>query len=358
MIEPAQHGARPASAEQVRVTVAIPVYNSAATLERCVRSAMAQTLRDIEIVIADDGSTDGSLDLARRLAAEDGRIAVLAISPNGGKPAAMNRIAAGARGEWLAVLDADDAYHPARLERLVAAGAAAEVDLVADNLVYVDAGADLAVRTAFAATGPARRVARGDLVAHSDPYAPFDFGILKPVLRLDFLRRHGIGYCEDTRLSEDFYYLVDIFAAGGQGLLLSEPLYFWTMPFGTVSRQWTQTGAGSWRYDYRPALLANATYIARMRRDGHADMAAMLVARAGQYRTMIHYLDAQRLAAERAWLRCIGTIAAHPRTYRLLLSRIAGRIRRRLAPDAAAAGPFPPHPSLRPAVTDMAGAGQ
>lgn len=335
----------------VAVTIAIPVYNSAATLERCVRSALGQTLQDVEIIIADDGSTDGTLALARRLATEDARIGVLAISPNGGKPAAMNRIAAKARGRWLAVLDADDAFHPGRLERLVSAGEAAGADLVADNLVYVDAGADAGVRTAFATGQADRRIAREELIAHSNSYAEFDFGILKPVLRMDFLRRHGIGYCEETRLSEDFYYLVDIFAAGGVGLLVSEALYFWTMPFGAISRQWTETGAGAWRYDYRPALRANARYIERMRQEGHADLASMLVARAGQYRTMIHYLDAQRLASEGAWVRSVATIAGHPRTYRLLLSRIYGRVRRRFVADpAVAAGPLPVHPSLRAGV--------
>jgi glycosyltransferase involved in cell wall biosynthesis len=107
-----------------RVSVAIPVYNSASTLERCIRSAMRQTLADIEILVADDGSTDDSATVADRLAQEDSRIRVLRIVPNGGKPAAMNRLIAEARGEWVAVLDADDAYHDARLEHLVAAATA------------------------------------------------------------------------------------------------------------------------------------------------------------------------------------------------------------------------------------------
>ena len=60
----------------------------------------------------------------KALAAEDPRIRVLRLSPNGGKPRAMNTMIATARGEWVAVLDADDAYHPQRLARLVAAAEA------------------------------------------------------------------------------------------------------------------------------------------------------------------------------------------------------------------------------------------
>ena len=329
-----------------KVTVAIPVFNSAATLERCIRSAMRQTMHDIEIIVADDCSTDASAAIASRLAAEDPRITVLRLSPNGGKPRAMNAMVAAARGQWIAVLDADDAFHDARLQRLVDAAEAAGVQMVADNLVYVDAGADQAVRTAFPQDTPRRTLTRQDLIANSDSYAGFDFGILKPVMRREFLSRHGIAYYEHTRLSEDFYYLMAFFVAGGTGLLLSEPGYYWTMPFGAISRQWTQTGSGAWRYDYRQALQANMHFIAEMEQQGQTEIVAMLQARSRQYRVMIHYLDAQRLAAEGHRLRAAAAIAAHPSTYGLLARRILGRIRRALQAPGAQDAPPPPHPSL------------
>lgn len=317
-----------------RVTVAIPLYNSAATLERCVRSAMAQTLRDIEIIVADDCSTDGGAALADRLAAEDPRIAVLRLHANGGKPRAMNAVVAAARGDWVAVLDADDAYHPDRLRALVEAAEAAGVPMAADNIRYVDAGVNEVVRTAFDPASPLRTVGKADLIAHSDPYAAFDFGILKPVMRRDFLQRHSISYHEDARLSEDFYYLLQFFVAGGTGVVLPTPYYDWTMPFGTVSRRWTDTGAGAWRYDYRKALPSNEHFIAVMAAKGEHEVVRMLQARSRQYNVMIHYLDAQRFAHDGAWLRSAAAILGHPSTYRLLLGRIAGRIRRKLVPSA------------------------
>lgn len=335
------------------VTIAVPVYNSAATLERCIRSAMRQSLRDIEILVADDASTDGSAEVAERLAAEDPRITVLRLAANGGKPRAMNALIEAARGAWVAVLDADDAYHDGRLERLLRAAElgpdGVQVDMIADNIWYVDGGADAVVRTAFPPGAAPRVVTRRDLAANSDSYAEFDFGILKPVMRRAFLLKHGLAYTERTRLSEDFYYLMHFFAAGGTGLLVSEPLYYWTMPFGAISRQWTQTGAGAWRYDYRQALQANEHFIAEMAGKGQADMVRMLRARSRQYRAMIPYLDAQRSAAERAWLRSLAIIAGHPRTWRLLAGRVAGRVRRRLSAPAGAtvSGPPAPHPSLR-----------
>lgn len=336
-----------ATAASPVVTVAIPVYNSMATLERCLRSAMDQTLSNIEILVADDSSTDASAAVAHSLAREDPRITVLSIAPNRGKPHAMNYMAKTARGTWLAVLDADDAYHPERLERLVSAAEAGGADMAADNLLYVDAGADTAVRTAFGMGAPPRVVSRTDLLSHSNSYAEFDFGILKPMMRLDFLRQHGLLYYEQTRLAEDFYYLMGFFVAGGRGVLVADPLYYWTMPFGVISRRWTETGSGAWRYDYRQALAANTHFIGIMAEKGDTKVVAMLQARSRQYRTMIHYLDAQRQASEGAWLRSFATVALHPSSYGLLLRRIAGRIGRGFARRQAPFQPLPAHPSLR-----------
>lgn len=312
----------------VRVTVAIPVYNSAATLERAIRSAMAQTLRDIEIVVADDASTDGSLAIAEALAREDRRVVVHRLSPNGGKPRAMNAMIAAAHGDWVAVLDADDAYHPDRLERLVAAAEQASVDMAADNLAYRDAGIDRVVRTGFDPATPDRIIGTADLLRTASSFADFDLGILKPVVRRSFVVEHGLTYYEHTRLAEDFYYLLSYFVAGGRTCLLSAPLYDWTLPFGTVSRRWTGTGGGAWRYDYRTALLANEHFIEVMRARNETAVVAMLQVRSRQYRVMAHYLDAQRSAAEGNWVRSVLTIAGHPSTYRLLLSRITGRLLR------------------------------
>ncbi len=312
-----------------KATVAIPVFNSEATLERCLASASAQTLANIEIIVADDGSTDGSAALAEALAGRDPRIRVVRMERNGGKSRAMNHILTIATGEWFAVLDADDTYHRERLERLIREAEAHEVELAADNIAYIDDGVQQVVQTGFDPGQPSRLITKQDLAAHSNSFGSFDFGILKPVIQRRFLLAHHLTYYEDTKLAEDFYYLMNFFAAGGRGWLVAAPLYNWTMPFGAISRRWTATGSGAWRYDYRQALRANAHFIEQMRQRGEPAFVAMLEARARQYRAMIPYLDAQRLASERRWAQALLMIVRHPATYRLLVTRIAGRIRRR-----------------------------
>lgn len=96
-----------------RVSVIIPAYNAAATIERTIESVRRQTLQDFEIVVIDDGSTD---DTAMRVRAiGDPRIEVHS-HPRGGLPTARNRGIAVARGEYLAFLDADDLWACRKLE--------------------------------------------------------------------------------------------------------------------------------------------------------------------------------------------------------------------------------------------------
>lgn len=97
------------------VSVIIPVYNTEKNIEQCVRSVMNQTLRSIEIICVDDGSTDGSLDILRRLAEEDKRISVIT-QKNAGAGTARNKGLAQAQGRYLSFLDADDFFEPDMLE--------------------------------------------------------------------------------------------------------------------------------------------------------------------------------------------------------------------------------------------------
>ncbi len=107
------------------VTVAIPVYSSGATLGPSIRSSMHQTLRDLEALVADNASTDFSGALAEWLTAEVSDVAGLRLPENGGKPGAMSKLVEAARGKWIAVLDADDAFHDGRLGRSLEASGAA-----------------------------------------------------------------------------------------------------------------------------------------------------------------------------------------------------------------------------------------
>lgn len=97
------------------ISVGIPFYNEEANLAAAVRSILAQTVEDLEVILCDDGSTDGSLAVARSF--EDARVRVLSDGKRRHLPARLNEIAREARGELVARMDADDISHPERFAR-------------------------------------------------------------------------------------------------------------------------------------------------------------------------------------------------------------------------------------------------
>ena len=97
------------------VSVIMPVWNAAATLGEAADSVLAQSRPDWELLLIDDGSTDGSRELAEGFAARDARARVLGDGVNRGPAAARNRGIRAARGRWIAFLDADDRWRPEKL---------------------------------------------------------------------------------------------------------------------------------------------------------------------------------------------------------------------------------------------------
>ena len=103
---------------QPKVSVIIPVYNTEKYLRECLDSVVNQTLKNIEIICVDDGSTDGSLEILREYAEKDSRVKVYT-QPNTNAGAARNHGLRYATGEYLAFLDSDDYYETHLLESAV-----------------------------------------------------------------------------------------------------------------------------------------------------------------------------------------------------------------------------------------------
>ncbi len=100
------------------ISVLLPVYNGGAFFEKAVESILAQSFADFELLIGDDGSTDGSGDVARRLAGRDARIRLIS-RENRGLVATLNELADAAAGSLLARMDADDIALPTRFQTQV-----------------------------------------------------------------------------------------------------------------------------------------------------------------------------------------------------------------------------------------------
>ena len=101
------------------VSVIVPIYNVESTLDQALSSIEAQTLRDIEIVCVNDGSTDRSPEIVKQHAKADPRVR-LVNKPNGGYGSACNRGLDEARGKWIAILEPDDWIEPTMYEDMIA----------------------------------------------------------------------------------------------------------------------------------------------------------------------------------------------------------------------------------------------
>ena len=124
--------------KQPKVSVIMPVHNVEQYLEESLESAIKQTLKEIEIICVNGGSTDRSLEILERYAKQDSRIRIISHG-DVGLGANMNAGIAAARGEYIGILETDDYIQPDMYETLYRAAKEAHIDFVkSDYESFVD----------------------------------------------------------------------------------------------------------------------------------------------------------------------------------------------------------------------------
>ena len=101
------------------ISVLMTVYNGERWLAEAIESVLKQTYTDFEFLITDDGSTDGTLEIAKRYARRDSRLSVIS-HPNWGISRSVNHALGLLKTDWVARFDSDDVMEPNRLERQLA----------------------------------------------------------------------------------------------------------------------------------------------------------------------------------------------------------------------------------------------
>jgi succinoglycan biosynthesis protein ExoO len=220
-----------------KVSVVIAAYNAVHFLPRAVASVFSQEGVSVEVVLVDDGSRDGTAQLMIDLAASDPRVRSVVLPHNRGPAAARNAGVDVASGDWVAVLDADDAFAEGRLASLLELADSSGADVVTDAFCYYDAATGVVSPSPFL-----RRDARVlDVHAFLSAARPLrpepDYGLLKPVINRDFLRRSGVHYRDDSRHGEDFLLVVDLLLAGAAYVMSPLHGYLYT----TRASGWSRT---------------------------------------------------------------------------------------------------------------------
>ena len=233
------------------ISVLLPVYNAAATLEGAVRSLLCQTFRDFETVAVDDGSSDESPLVLQRLRDADPRVRPI-FCPHKGLIAALNTGLRYVRGDLIARMDADDGSHPRRLER--------QVQVLTEH-------PEVSVVGCRVRSFPRSRVRGGfrvyeewlnGLTTHEDMVR--EIFIESPLPHPSVLMRRAdleeLGGYQDHGWPEDYDLWLRFYIAGKRFAKVPETLYFWREGPTRLSR--TDS-----RYSIENFLRAKAHYLVR-----------------------------------------------------------------------------------------------
>lgn len=128
-------------ADTVKVSVLVPCCNVSAFVRECLESIVGQTLKEIEIICINDGSTDNTLDIIQEFAARDSRIRVLD-KKNSGYGDSMNKGLEMARGEYIGIVESDDFVEPGMFEKLYSAAKANDLDICRSQYWFYKDGVD------------------------------------------------------------------------------------------------------------------------------------------------------------------------------------------------------------------------
>ena len=183
------------------ISVIIPMYNSAAVIERCLTSVMRQSFRDIEIIVIDDGSTDHGADVVLELASKDDRIRYIR-QENGGVSRARNRGLEEAKGEWICFIDSDDAVEEDYLSSLYNCIQETDCDIVMCGFRAVTGNRSVDFLLSDAEMDSLKGNLREDLVT----LRCFVSSPCMKIFRKDRIEELHLRFREDMVLAEDRYF--------------------------------------------------------------------------------------------------------------------------------------------------------
>ena len=193
--------------------IIIPVHNAEATLPRCLASLKAQTFGDFRAILVENGSTDASADLCRKVAQEDSRFCFLTLPSANGPSPARNAGLELAEGEYVAFVDSDDYVMPDYLSRLNAAFAQERADVVFfGRHSYTVDGRDLGTQIPTV----------GQSLTQLHAQDLFGYTWIKA------FRREAIGthrFCESLNLLEDEVFTCQVLATARRFSILPVALY-------------------------------------------------------------------------------------------------------------------------------------
>lgn len=217
---------------QPTVSIIVPVYNAEKGIRRCVDSILGQEFTDFELLLVDDGSTDGSPAILDAYAAADQRVTVIH-KPNSGVSATRNLALGKAKGTYIQFLDADDWITEDATKLLVRSALENNADMVIADFYRV-VGDDVARKGQIG--GDATSLSRqeyADLMM-KDP-ADFYYGVIwNKLYRASIIRDHAVRMDETLNWCEDFIFNLEYVLHVRTVAVLRSPIYYYVKTEGSL----------------------------------------------------------------------------------------------------------------------------
>ena len=295
------------------VSVVMSNFNGAAYLEAAVTSVLAQSYGALEVIVADDASTDDSVTILNRLAEDDPRLKTVALTENKGPAGARNAAIEAAQGDWLAIVDADDLVHPDRIARLMNHAKSHDADLIADDLVSFGApetaGQTLLCDHVDDAT---IRVTPSAFFRSDTAGSGFaSFGYLKPIIRRSVLG--DMRYDETLRFGDDFDLYGRLLLSGACFMAVADPMYLYRRHAHSISHRLSVTALERLIAAHDNATTADTEL--------HQILAER---RAGLVRALRYQRFVDAVKARKIWAAC-GHLLRHPELLKELRASLAER---------------------------------
>lgn len=220
------------------VSIIIPVYNVKEYLAECVESVRRQTLKDIEILLVDDGSADGSGRLCDEYAAKDERIRVIH-QANGGSTKARNAGLLASRGDYIGFVDSDDFIEPKMYESLLEACTKAEADM-AVGVKYINYGAGEYREKLGVPEGVYEKGSSGELLVrnliYSEDYQSKGISpnLYDKLFKRELLCRYQLSVDERIRYGEDDVCVYSCLLHAERVVMLDHACYHYRLREGSV----------------------------------------------------------------------------------------------------------------------------
>lgn len=205
----------------IRISIIIPIYNAASTLQTAVESILAQEFEEMELLLVDDGSTDNTPSICHQLSRLDTRIRVIS-QKNAGICAARNRGLSVARGDYITFCDDDDTFLPGALQRLYETAEREQADIVRGNYQLYREGPDGEFREQKHEPGMICRMWQEGYSAFLQNSGP-QF-VWNALYRRQFLE--GVRFDERCRYGlEDFIFNMTLYAKTDRAVYLPDNVY-------------------------------------------------------------------------------------------------------------------------------------